>query len=104
MTKMKTMIGGTCLLACLAGGAAIATAGDEAGPAPVPEAAAAQAEPVTAVPDEQAEQIEQLDRARTPDDAMPSEWREDLTTGSQADEHWGANPSLSRRTAPGTWI
>jgi hypothetical protein len=104
MSKMKTMLGGACLAVCLAGGTAIATAGDEVDPAPVPEAQAAQAEPVSAVPEEQAEQIEQLDRPRNSDDALPKEWREKLTTGDESDEHWGANPSLARRTAPGTWI
>ena len=104
MSNLKTMLGGACLLACLAGGGAIAAAGDDADPAPVPEAQAAQAEPVATVPEEQADQIEELDRPRTSDDAMPSEWREELTTGDGSDEHWGANPSLARRTAPGTWI
>jgi hypothetical protein len=104
MTKMKTMLGAACLLACLATGGAIATAGDDVDPAPVPEAATATADPVTAVPEEQAEQIDQLDRPRSSDDALPAEWREELTSGSESDEHWGANPALSRRTAPGTWI
>jgi hypothetical protein len=104
MSKMKTMLGGACLAACLAGGAAIATAGDDVDPAPVPEAQAAQAEPVSAVPEEQAREIEQLGRPRTSDDALPKEWRDKLTTDDESDKHWGANPSLSRRTAPGTWI
>jgi hypothetical protein len=104
MTKMKTLAGGVCLLACLAGGGAIATAEDDVDPAPVPEAATATADPVTQVPEEQAEQIEQLDRPRNSDDALPAEWRQALTSGDESDEHWGANPALSRRTAPGTWI
>ena len=104
MSKLKTMLGGACLVAFLAAGGAIATAGDDVEPAPVPEAQAAEADPVASVPEEQADQIEQLDRPRTSDDALPSEWREQLTTGDESDEHWGANPSLSRRTAPGTWI
>jgi hypothetical protein len=56
------------------------------------------------VTEEQAEQIDQLDRPRNSDDALPAEWREELSSGSESDEHWGANPALSRRTAPGTWI
>jgi hypothetical protein len=104
MSKFKTMLGGACLAACLAGGAAIATAGDDVDPASVPEAQAAQAEPVSAVPEEQAREIEQLDRPRNSDDALPKEWRDKLTADDQSDEHWGANPSLARRTAPGTWI
>jgi hypothetical protein len=104
MSTMKTMLGGVCLLACLAGGGAIATAGDDVDPAPVPEAQAAEADPVAAVPEEQADQIEQLDRPRNSDDALPKEWRERLASGDESDEHWGANPSLARRTAPGTWI
>jgi hypothetical protein len=104
MSKLKIMLGGACLAACLATGGAIATAGDDVDPAPVPEAQAAQADPVATVPEEQAEEIEQLDRPRTSDDALPKEWREQLATGDESDEHWGANPSLARRTAPGTWI
>jgi hypothetical protein len=104
MSKFKTMLGGACLAACLAGGAAIATAGDDVNQAPVPEAQAAQAEPVSAVPEEQAREIEQLDRPRNSDDALPKEWRDKLTRDDVSDEHWGANPSLARRTAPGTWI
>ena len=104
MSKLKIMLGGACLAACLAGGGAIATAGDDVDPAPVPEVQAAQADPVATVPEEQADQIEQLDRPRNSDDALPTEWREQLTTGDESDDHWGANPSLARRTAPGTWI
>jgi hypothetical protein len=104
MSKMKTMLGGACLAACLAGGTAIATAGDDVDPAPGPEAKAAEAQPVAAVPEEQAAQIDQLDRPRNSDDALPKEWRDKLASGDASDEHWGANPSLARRTAPGTWI
>jgi hypothetical protein len=105
MSKRRMMISAAFVVACLGGAGAIAAADDEgAAPAPVSEAAAAQSEPVATVPEEQAEQIDQLDRPRTSDDAMPAEWREELTSGPDADEHWGANPYLSRRTAPGTWI
>ena len=105
MSNTKMMLAGACVLACVAGGGAIATAGDEgSAPAPESEMAAAQAEPVTSVPPEQADQIEELDRPRNEDDAMPTQWREELIGGDHADEHWGANPSLARRTAPSTWI
>jgi hypothetical protein len=105
MSNRKIMLTGACLLACLAGGGAIATAGDEgADAAPPPEADTAQADPVTSVPAEQADQLSQLDRPRDTDDALPAEWREDLTEGDDVRKHWGANPSLARRTAPGTWI
>lgn len=105
MSNKKMLLTGAFMVACLTGGGAIATAGDDgAAPAPVPEAKEAQAEPVTTVPDEQAEQIEQLDRAQTSDDALPDRWEDKLTEGDQADELWGANPELSRRTAPGVWV
>jgi hypothetical protein len=105
MSNTKMMLAGACVLACVAGGGAIATAGDKgSGAAPESEMAAAQADPVTSVPPEQADQIQQLDRPRTPDDAMPPQWREQLVNGDNAEEHWGANPTLARRTAPSTWI
>jgi hypothetical protein len=105
MSTRKILLTGAFSLACLAGGGALATAGDDgAGPAPPSAAEAAQAEPVTAVPAEQAEQLRQLERPRTNDDALPRHWDEDLTEGQDADEHWGANPDLSRRTAPGVWV
>jgi hypothetical protein len=105
MSNTKMLLTGACVAACLAGGGAIAIAGDEgAEPAPVPEAQAAQAEPVTAVPEEQADQIRQLERPRTGDDALPDRWSDKLTEGDEADEHWGANPDLSRRTGPGVWV
>jgi hypothetical protein len=108
MSNKKIMLTGACLLACLGGGGAIATAGDEgAAPAPPPEmeaVQAAEAEPVTTVDPEQAEQVHQLERPRTADDAMPVEWRQELTEGEAADDQYGANPALARRTAPGTWI
>ena len=108
MSTRKIMLTGACLAACLAGGGAIATAGDEgAEPAPPPEMEAVQAgdaEAVETVDPEQAEQLRQLERPRTADDAMPAEWRQELTEGESADDQWGANPSLARRTAPGTWI
>ena len=105
MTNRKTLLAGICVLACAFGGAAIATAGDEgAEPAPVPEAQAAEAEPVTTVPEEQAEEIDALDREQTSGDALPDRWEDELTEGDQADELWGANPELSRRTAPGVWV
>jgi hypothetical protein len=105
MRNVKMMLGAACVLAGVAGGGAIATAGDDGvEPAPVPEVVAADADPVAAVPEEQADQIHQLERPRTGDDAMPSEWREDLTAGPEGDEHFGANPSLARRTGPSTWI
>ena len=105
MSTRKIMLSGACLAACLAGGGAIAAAGDEdAAPPPTPEVTAAHAEPVTVVEPEQAEQLRQLERPRNSDDAMPAEWRESLTEGENADDRWGANPSLARRTAPGTWI
>src|SRR3954470_2502224 len=105
MRNVKMMLGAACVLAGVAGGGAIATAGNDGKkPAPLPEGVAAGADPVAAVPEEQADQINQLERPRTSDDAMPSEWREDLTAGPEGDEHFGANPSLARRTGPSTWI
>lgn len=104
MSNAKMMFAGAFVVAALAGGGAIATAGDDVDPAPLPEAQAAQADPVTTVPEAQAQEIDQLERPRTSDDAMPTEWKAELTAGESADDHWGANPSLARRTAPGTWI
>ena len=78
MNKRTLMLSAALAMACVGGAGAIATADDEgAAPAPVPEAQAAQSEPVATVPEEQAEQIDELDRARTSDDAMPAEWREE---------------------------
>ena len=104
MSYRKILLAGAFASACLVGGGAIATAGDDPAPDPVPEAQAAEAAPVESVPAEQADDIRQLRRARDPDDAMPEQWREELTEGDTADENWGANPDLSRRTAPGVWI
>lgn len=107
MSTRRIMLTGACLAACLAGGGAIATAGDEVAPAPPPEmesVQAADADPVPTVEPEQADQLRQLDRPRNADDAMPAEWRRSLTEGESADDQYGANPSLARRTAPGTWI
>lgn len=105
MINRKILLAGACALACATGGGAIAIAGDEgAEPAPVPEAEAAEAQPVTEVPAEQAEQIAQLDREQTADDSLPPTWEEELTEGDDADELWGANPDLARRTGPGVWV
>jgi hypothetical protein len=105
MSNRKMMLTGACVLACLGGGGAIAASGDEStDPAPVSEIDAAQAEPVATVPEEQADELAQLERPRNADDALPSEWRKELTEGPGADKHWGANPALARRTAPTTWI
>jgi hypothetical protein len=105
MSKRGVILSAALAVACLSGAGALATADDQgAGPAPAAEAQDAQAQPVASVPEEQADQIQQLDRPRTSDDAMPAQWRQELTSGPDADQHWGANPYLSRRTAPGTWI
>jgi hypothetical protein len=105
MNYRKILLSGSCVLACVVGGGAIAVAGDDGGePAPAPQAEAAEAAPVTEVPTDQADQIRQLERPRASDDAMPERWDEDLTQGDDADEHYGANPDLSRRTAPGVWV
>jgi hypothetical protein len=105
MSERKILLAGACVLACVAGGGAIASAGDSGSdPAPVPEAQAAEAAPVESVPPEQAEQLRPLRSDRTADDALPTEVRAELSDGPAADEHWGANPSLSRHTAPGVWI
>jgi len=106
MTNKTMLLTSACALVCMAaGGGAIAAAGDDGvHPAPVPEAEAAEATPVAEVPADQAEQVRQLERPRTSDDAMPHSWNEELAEGPEADEHYGANPDLSRRTAPGVWV
>jgi hypothetical protein len=104
MSYRRILFIGACLCACLAAGGAIATAGDDPAPDPVPESQEAAADPVATVPNEQAEEIRQLRRERTTDDAMPAQWDQELTVGEAADQSFGANPDLSRRTAPGTWI
>jgi hypothetical protein len=104
MNYRKILLSGACVLACVAGGSAIAAAGDDPAPAVENQAAQAEAAPVAEVPADQAEQIRQLERPRTSDDALPERWDEDLTEGPEADEHYGANPDLSRRTAPGVWV
>jgi hypothetical protein len=108
MSNRNKMLAGACVLACLGGGGAIAAAGDESsGTAPASEIEAVnntQGEPVPGVPADQAQEVSQLERPRTSDDAMPSEWKAELTDGDSADDHFGANPSLARRTGPGTWI
>lgn len=106
MNDRKKWFSGACVAACLVAGGVVAGAGAEDGstPAPEPEAAAVEAAPVQSVEPEQAEDIGQLRRGRTGDDALPPTWREALTEGENADEHWGANPALARHTAPGVWI
>ena len=108
MSNRNKMLAGACVLACLGGGGAIAAIGEEStGSAPASEIEAVQnsgAQPVQAVPADQAQELSQLERPRTSDDAMPGEWKAELTEGESADDHFGANPSLSRRTGPGTWI
>jgi hypothetical protein len=104
MSYRKLFLTGACALACLGGAAAVATGEGDPSPVPVPEVKEADAAPVATVEPEQAEQIEELDRPRTADDALPTQWRDEISEGENADEHWGANASLSRRTAPGVWI
>jgi hypothetical protein len=106
MSNRTKWFGGVCVAACLGAGGVVAGAGADGNdaPAPPPEYAAADAAPVTAVEPAQAKEIGELRRGRTSDDALPSHWKQALTDPSDANEHWGANPSLARRTAPGTWI
>lgn len=104
MSEKKILLTSACVLACLAGGGAIATAGDDTEPAPVPEAQAADAAPVQEIQPEQAEELRPLRSDRTSEDVLPEVAREELTSGDNAGEHYGANPSLSRHTAPGVWI
>src|SRR4051794_11839698 len=98
MSYRKILLAGACASACLIGGGAIATAGDDPSPAPASEVQDADAAPVQSVPPDQAEDLRQLRRPRTSDDALPAQWRDELATGDDSDENWGANPSLSRRT------
>jgi hypothetical protein len=100
MSYPKTLLALLCASACALAGGAIATAGDDPAPDPAPEIVDASSPPVTTVEPEQAEEIRQLRRDRTSDDALPTGWRDKLAGGG----HWGANPGLSRRTAPGVWI
>lgn len=102
----KKWTSGACAAAALAiGGTAVTGAGaQQPGSGQKSEAEAARATPVTSVRPEQAHAIGELRRGRTTDDAIPSTWRQALADGDVANEHWGANPSLSRRTAPGVWI
>jgi hypothetical protein len=100
MNDRKRWIAAACVAACLAVTGVVAGAGAEDEGTPPPEAAAADTPPVTGIEAEQADQIGQLRRGRTTDDALPERWRETV----RDDENFGANPSLSRRTAPGVWI
>ena len=100
MSNRKILLTGACVLACLAGGGALATAGDEGvEPAPPPEAEAAQAEPVTEVPAEQAEQLRQLERPRTGDDALPEQLGRGADRGRPRPTSTGA-PIPTCRAAP----
>jgi hypothetical protein len=106
MNDRKKWFGGLCAAACLAIGGAVAGAGADGSSAPAsqPEVAEVESAPVQEVQREQAEDIGQLRRPRNADDAMPSRWDAALTDGENGDEHWGANPDLARRTAPGVWL
>jgi hypothetical protein len=104
MSYRRILITGACLGASVLAGGAIATAGDDPAPDPVPETQQATADPVTTVQSDQAQEIRQLRRDRTSDDSMPAQWDQKIAEGDGADQTWGANPDLSRRTAPGTWI
>lgn len=109
MSDRKKWFGGVAVATCLAVGTVgviVAGAGADAGlgRSPVPEALTADREPVAAIDPKQAEAIGQLRRSRTTDDALPTSWAEELTDGENGPGHWGANPSLSRRTAPGVWV
>jgi hypothetical protein len=106
MSNRAKWFGGLCVAACLGAGGVVAGAGADGNdaPAPTPEYAAAGAAPVSAVEPDQAREIGELRRGRTADDALPSRWKDDLTDPSGEGGHWGANPSLARRTAPGVWI
>ena len=102
----RKWLAGMVVTAALVGGGAVAagavTAGAGApGAGPVSEAVGADADPVSSVPPEQSAAIAELRRARTSDDALPPRWQALLTDGG---DHWGANPDLSRRTAPGVWL
>jgi hypothetical protein len=106
MSNRAKWFGGVCAAACLAAGGVVAGAGAEDSTAPPaqPETADASAAPVRSVEPEQAREIGELRRSRNSDDALPSQWRNMLADPSRSDDQWGANPSLSRRTAPGVWI
>jgi hypothetical protein len=105
MSNRKILLTGAFVLACVAGGGgAFAIAEDDVQPAPVAETEAAEAAPVEEVPADQAAEVRQLERPQTSDDAMPSAYEDELTDEANADEHYGANPDLSRRTAPGVWV
>ena len=102
MSNRKGWIGGLCIAACLTAGGVVTGAGAEVDvvSAPMPEALTADQPPVRSIEADQAEDIAQLRRERTAEDALPPYWRETVAEG----ENWGANPALSRRTAPSTWI
>lgn len=101
MNDRKRWIGGLLVAACLTGGVVAGAGADvEVVADATPEALSADAPPVDSVDPEQAENIGQLRRARTADDALPPYWRETVAEG----ENWGANPSLARRTGPSVWI
>lgn len=106
MNDRKKWFGGVCVAASLLVGGVVAGAGADGSPDPAAEAeiAGVEATPVQEVQPEQAEDIGQLRRARTTDDALPARWDDALTDGENGDEHWGANPDLARRTAPGVWV
>jgi hypothetical protein len=105
MTQNRIVLAAASLLTCLAAAGTVAIAGASTSEsAAALEAQAAEAEPVSTVPGDQAAMIGELRRGRISDDALPQQWAAELNQGDDAKRHWGANTSLSRRTAPGVWI
>ena len=107
MSNRTKWFSGACVAACLAAGGVVAGAGAGAsGPQDPDESqpAAAEAAPVSSIQPDQADELAQLRRARSSDDALPPRWGQDLTGDGGDEEHFGANPALSRRTGPGVWL
>jgi hypothetical protein len=94
---------GACAAVCLAAAGAGA-AGADPPPDEPSEMAAAHAPPVAAVQFAQSRRLAELRRSRDSGDAMPQEWDDALSDDSDGGRHWGANPGLSRRVAPGVWL
>jgi hypothetical protein len=64
----------------------------------------ADAPTVDAVEPEQSAEINELGRAERPDDELPERWEQAIDEAGEEGLDWGANPDLSRHTAPGVWI
>ena len=93
-----------CITALAAASGVVLTTSAGAGETPPTEMEAAARPTVGAVEGEQAAAISELRRPRRPDDALPAAWEAAIREAAANGRGWGANPDLSRRTAPGVWI